>query len=289
MAKIKFLTDTASDLPGSLGEKYDIEMMPIAIVVDGQDYINKQNDDFKSFYNILRSCKELPKTSQITTYQFIEQYKKIFDEGYTHVIGLFLPSFASGTYQNACLAIEQFKETYPEAKDFEIFITDSNTYSLGYGLGLVEAAKRYEAGADFKELVAFIKDWTNEMEIYFCMHTLEFAKRSGRLSGMAALVGDVLGIKPIMSVKDGKPSVYKKIRGKKAIVRELAKIAEERMDECSIYAVLQGETEEEARALCNAVKDHCGYDSYGAFYSGPAVTINSGPEIVGIGFRSTKK
>lgn len=288
MAKIKFLTDTACDLPGTYKDKFDIEMMPISIVVDGKDYINNQNNDFKSFYNILRKCKEVPKTSQITTYQFVEQYKKIYDQGYTHIIGLFLPSFASGTYQNANLAIEQFKEEYPEAKDMKIFVPDSNSYSLGYGLCLVEAAKRYEAGVEFQDIVTFIKGWVSEIEVYFCMHTLEFARKSGRLGGLAALVGDVLGIKPIMCVKDGKPSVYKKIRGKKAIVKELYKITEDRMKEGSIYAVLQGDTEEEAQELHGLIKERCGYDSFGVFYSGPAVTINSGPDIVGVGFRSNK-
>ncbi|MGL5677803.1 MAG: DegV family protein, partial [Cellulosilyticaceae bacterium] len=196
--------------------------------------------------------------------------------------------FASGTYQNANIAIEQFKEEYPEAKDMTIFVPDSKTYSLGYGMCLVEAAKRYEAGSGFEDIINFVKGWISEIEVYFCMHTLEFARKSGRLGGLAAVVGDVLGIKPIMCVKDGKPSVYKKIRGKKAIVRELHKLAEERMNEGSIYAVLQGDTEEEARELYDMVQASAGYDSFGVFYSGPAVTINSGPEIVGIGFRSSK-
>ena len=93
MAKIKFLTDTASDLPGAWQEKYDITMLPIAISIDGKDYVDDQNDNFKTFYKRLRTCKEVPKTSQITAYRFVEEYKKFFDAGYTHVIGLFLPAF----------------------------------------------------------------------------------------------------------------------------------------------------------------------------------------------------
>ena len=127
-------------------------MLPIAISIDGEDYVDDQNDNFKTFYKRLRTCKEVPKTSQITAYRFVEEYKKFFDAGYTHVIGLFLPAFGSGTYQNANLAIEQFKEAYPEAKDMQFYIPDSRTFSLGYGLGILESAKLYKTGADFHAL-----------------------------------------------------------------------------------------------------------------------------------------
>lgn len=289
MAKIKFLTDTACDLPECYKELYDIEMIPISIVVDGVDYKNDANDDFTSFYKTLRTCKELPKTSQITTYTFVQYYKKLYDEGYTHIIGLYLPSFASGTYQNAILASEQFKEDYKEAQEMEIFTIDSLSYSLGYGLGLVEAAKKYQEGYTFEDLKDFIIQWTKEVEIYFSMYSLDFARRSGRLSSAAALVGDVLGIKPIMCVKDGKLSVYKKVRGKKAVVKEMGHIAKERMAKESFYAVLKGETEEEGQLLYDRIKEQCDYDSYGVYYAGPAVSINSGPEIVGMAFRGKKQ
>lgn len=288
MRKIKFLTDTASDLPGQYKETHNIDMIPISIVVDDEEYENDQNDNLKGFYTILRNAKDVPKTAQITAYTFMQYYKKYYDEGYTHIVGLFLPEFASGTYQNALLAKAQFEEEYPEAADFTIFITDSKTYSLGYGLCLVEASNRVQQGATFEEVVAFIEDWVSRIEIYFSMYTLEFARKSGRLGTAAALIGNILGIKPIMCVKQGKLSVYKKTRGSKTVIRELCKIVEERMAKDSIYAVLQGDTEEEANRLYDSISENCAYESYKPCYSGPAVTINSGPDIVGVGFLGEK-
>ncbi len=285
MEKIKFLTDTASDLPGDYETKYgiDFEMIPIAITIDGQDYEDDQNSNFKAFYKALRQAENLPQTAQINTYTFLQYYKKAYEEGYTHIIGMFLPSFASGTYQNALSAIALFEEECPEAK-VEFFIPDTKTYSLGYGLGLVEAARAVKAGADFEQAKETVTKWLERIEIYFCMYSLEYARKSGRLSKTMAVVGELLGIKPIMCVKDGELSIYKKVRGTKGIVRELNKIVQDRMDTEQPFAVLKSEIEEEADGLYEDIKAHCNHEGYGPLYSGPAVTINSGPEIIGVGF-----
>lgn len=284
MEKIKFITDTACDLSAEYAEAHQVEMIPISIMINDEEYLESQNGNYKSFYDILSRVKDIPKTSQITAYTFLEYYEKAYEEGYTHVVGLFLPSFASGTYQNAQLAKRDFFEAHPEAKDFTIYIPDSGTYSVAYGYPIAEASRRYQHGASFEEICEFITYWIEHIEIYFSMYSLEFAKKSGRIGTFSAIVGDALGLKPIICIKKGEGKVYKKVRGKKAVVKELAKIADEHMANDSPFAILKGRTDQEATELLELVQTKHINELIGVFYSGPAVTINSGPDVIGIGF-----
>lgn len=285
MENIKLLTDAACDLPIVYAKQHSIEMIPIAISIDGKDYEEGQLDNPLEFYSILKSAKNIPTTSQITVYQFMQYFKKAYEEGYTHILGVFLPEFASRTYQNAILAKKEFYEENPEAKEFIIEIPDSGTYSLGYGYPIAAAAQMVKEGKKFEEILQFVKTWLDELEIYFSMYTLEFARKSGRIGTVSAVIGEALGLKPIVCIKNGKVSTYKKVRGNKAVVKELARIAEAKMKQGSIYAILKGENEEPINILETLMEGITGYKAFGTFYSGPAVTINSGPEVIGIGFR----
>ncbi|MGL4345027.1 MAG: DegV family protein [Cellulosilyticaceae bacterium] len=284
MEKIKFLTDTACDLPLAYAKERDVELIPIAILVDDEEYMQSQNGDYSAFYEMLKTVKDIPKTSQITAYTFLEYFKKAYEEGYTHVVGLFLPSFASGTYQNALLAKQDFYEECPEAKHFVIHIPDSGTYSVAYGYPIAQAACMYQEGAQFVEITAFIEDWISHIEVYFSMYTLEFARKSGRIGTVSAIVGDALGLKPIICVKNGEAKLYKKVRGKKAVIKELAAIAEARMASASPFAILKGQTDQYGQELLEAIQSKHQNELIGVFHSGPAVTINSGPDVIGIGF-----
>lgn len=286
MEKIKFITDSACDLPGEYAQNYNIEVMPISIIIDDQEYISEPNDNALTFYELLESSKDIPKTSQITIYQFLERFERIYKEGYTHVIGLFLPSFASGTYQNAILAREEFYANYPEAKSFVIEIPDTQTYSLGYGYPLVQAAEMAKQGKGFDDILDFVKEWLEDVDIYFSMYTLEFARKSGRIGVVSAIVGDALGLKPIIRIKNGELSTYKKIRGKKMVIKEMMHIAEENMRPGSEYMLLHGKNTENGEEFKKLMNEQVGYAPFGVFFSGPAVTINAGTEIIGMGFRS---
>lgn len=284
MEKIKFLTDTACDLPENYAKERGLEMIPIAILVDDKEYTQTQNGNYSDFYKLLNEVKEIPKTSQITTYTFLQYYKEAYEAGYTHVVGLFLPSFASGTYQNAMIAKADFYEEYPEAKDFVIHVPDSGTYSVAYGYPVARAAQMYQEGADFEQIKGFIAHWIAHIEIYFSMYTLEFARKSGRIGTFSAIVGDALGLKPIICVKGGKAELYKKVRGKKGVVKELTHIADERMHLHSPFAILKGQTDDHAEELVALMRQKHENELIGVFHSGPAVTINSGPDVIGIGF-----
>ncbi len=168
-----------------------------AIIVGDQCYTERKDFTNEEFYRILESSPKLPSTSQYTAMQFLEVYEEIWQEGYTDLIYTSINSKGSSTYSNSLMARDEFFELHPEARgSFEIFIIDSKSYSVGYGYPVVEAAKKAEKGASPAEIVAYLEDWFASCRIYFAPYTLEFVKRSGRVSCAAAFVGELMWLTP---------------------------------------------------------------------------------------------
>ena len=163
MRKIKIVTDSACDIPKETEERYGIRILPFSIIVGDQSYVERQDFTPDEFYKILASSPKIPSTAQYTSIQFMSLYEELLGEGYTDVIYTSINAKASSTHGNAKMAREQFYEEHPEARpggrrEMEIYIMDSQTYTLGYGYPVVEAAKKAEKGASPTEIVAYLED-----------------------------------------------------------------------------------------------------------------------------------
>ena len=213
MQRIKLMTDSACDLPGSLARQLGIEVIPIPIAVDGKEYLEGVDFTPREFYTILQQAKQIPTTSQISPVTYCERYHAAYQQGYTDVILMGISSTASATYLRSKDAADLFFENCPQAKEsFRIHIIDSKTFSLGYGYPLTQAAQMIQDGKTAEEILAYLTDWVERIDLYITAFSFEFIKKSGRISCAASIVGEALGIRPVIRLYQGEITIFSKAR-----------------------------------------------------------------------------
>lgn len=287
MSKIKFITDSASDIPVQDEQSLGIQVLPFPVSFSDKTYLSRVDIDDEKFYEMLEAADELPTTSQITVFQYGEAFDAAYNDGYTDVINTTINSEGSGTYNSACLAAQMFYETHPEAKkSFRIHNVDGSSYTAGYGYAVVEGAKMAREGKKVDEIIAFMKDWIEHSVVYFVTYTLKYASKSGRIPSAAAFVGELVGLKPVLRIADHKIVTNDKIRGEKKVISAIAKKALADMESGTPYVVMCGSKIEDGDALEKAMTEAVGYAPAARYRIGAAIAINAGPHVVGIAFRA---
>lgn len=287
MSKIKIITDFASDINLETAKKLDIKVIGFPITLDGKAF--REGVDFTTdeFYNLLDNAKEFPSTSQITFLEFVDAYKEVYDQGYSDLIYVSISSTGSNTHNNAHMAVDKFFEEYPEAEGkMKIHIVDSLNYSGAYGYPIAQAALKIKKNLDLDEILSYLEDWFKKVEIYFASYTLKYLKRSGRVSAVAAFAGEVLGLKPIISMAQGKSTVMEKIRGEKNIIPKIIETAKRNMIPHSPYCVLAGSLESETQEMIKEITAKLGYPPEEVYKVGATISCHAGHQIVGIIIKS---
>ena len=283
MEKIKFLTDSACDLPQELADRYDIQIVPIPITIDGEGYYERVDFTPWEFYDRLASAKELPSTSHVTNVQFAQYYQEIYEAGYTDVIHVTINSKGSNMYQAANMAKEMFFEEHPQAKEtFHIYIIDSLGYTFMYGQGLLEMGRMRQEGKSAKELVQWMENYVQRVVVYFAPYTLEYAKRSGRINCAAAFVGEVLGLRPIIRIHKGEMTIVEKVRGDRNVVLKIRDQYLAHGDKMAPYTILHGKEEAPGKELATLLSQELGQEPQGIYPVGASITINAGPRVVAV-------
>lgn len=286
MNNIRIITDSASDISTSEEERYHIRILPFPISIGDASYLSRIDFDNEGFYRLLEEHPdELPKTAQITPFQFEELYKEEFEAGCTDLIFVSINKNGSATHDNAVMAREQFFEDHPEYKDTHtIQIFDGIGYSGQYGYPVVKAAEMAQAGKSVSEITAYLSDILPKRRIYFGIYGLKYAAKSGRIPSAAALVGDALGIRPIMKIWANEIVTAFKCRGEKKLLVKMAETAAEEMLPGSPYQIVYGCDTECRDALVSKMTEKVGYAPDDFFQIGAAVATNAGPKVAGVIF-----
>ena len=183
MSKIKIGTDSTADIPKPFCEELNISVLPLSILAGEKEYQDGVDITPSEFYRIIDESKELPVSSQVASVLYSELFEETWKAGYTDLIQVTLNSKGSGTYQAAVLSRNLFYEEHPEAKEqLAIHIIDSKTYSMAYGIGVIEGAQLVQNGASVEEVIAHIKDWLEHTRPVFVPLNLRCVKKSGRIS-----------------------------------------------------------------------------------------------------------
>lgn len=212
--KIKLICDSLCDVPKDVLKNNDIDVIPLTIIVDDKEYKDSVDMTNKEFYKMMKEIKTLPKTSQATYMQFKEAFDKYACE--YEIVCIAGSSKSSGTYQSAMMAKNDTKG--------EIHVFDTLNLSLGSGQYVIKAAELKEEGLNAKEIVNELENLRESVTLLFVPDSLEYLKRSGRVSVTSAAIGNMLNLKPLFSVKDGNISLVNKIRGKKHVVHEMVEL-----------------------------------------------------------------
>ncbi len=247
-------TDGCSNLPGAQISKHQIRVLPCTYTINGEQHI--YDGDIDAFdapahYNLLREG-HLIQTSLINTQLFLDHFRKALEEG-LDVIYVGLSSGVSGTYNAARLAAEELNGEFPGRK---VRTVDSRGAALGPGLLTLMAADLRSEGKNVDEAADALIAATDDLCEYFTVDDLMFLNRTGRLSGAGAIVGTMLGIKPILrGDEEGHIVTFQKIRGRKKAVETLAKIYAERVvdPQNQRVGITHGDCPEEAQALAEKI------------------------------------
>lgn len=283
MAHIKFLTDSAADIPAALREELHIQVLPFPIAMGDKEYQDGVDFTPEEFYGMLLAAPQIPTNAQLTAFVFQECFEQAWEEGYTDLIHTSINSKGSATYQNAIQARDEFFEDHPEAKEtFHIHIIDSRTYTMCYGYPVVEGAKMAAEGKEAGEIVDFIQDWIDRVRVVFAPLDLRFAKKSGRVPAAAAFVGDALGLKPIMTFENGDSKILTKVRGEKNVIPTLLDLCQKDRRPGSPYLLIRGNNDVQSDKLHEAAVQALGQEPAMEYHIGGVIAINAGPNLVGI-------
>lgn len=287
MEKIKIATDSTADIPKSFCEELNISVLPLTVLAGEKEYRDGVDIIPAEFYKIIDASKQLPVSSQVASVLYSELFEETWKAGYTDLIQVTLNSKGSGTYQSAVLSRELFYEEHPEAKgQLAIHIIDSKTYSMAYGIGVIEGAQLVQTGASVREVIAHMEDWLGHTRPVFVPLNLRCVKKSGRISPAAAFVGDAIGLKPLITFEDGEAKIIDKARGeRKAIAALMERCRKERRPGTN-YAIVYGSNAEALDHLKEACAQIMDRPPIAEYPVGCVIAINTGPNMIGILYRT---
>ena len=285
MSKIVLMTDSASDISFENEKRYGIKVLCFRHALGDATYTSRIDGDHDEYYRLLSEFDGVPTTSQITPFEFQDVYEEEYNNGCTDLIYISINGKGSATNSNAKMAAELFYDDYPEARNtMRIHVVDSGLYTGAYGYAVIEAAKMLEAGNSVEEVLSFVNDWCSHAEIYFCMSTLKYAAKSGRINGATAFLGNALGIKPLMHVKYGGINDVAKIRGEKNMVKTVVDYTMKAMKPETPYCIVCGSNKSAIADMENAMVAKLGYGPSDYYYIGAEIAANTGPELIGVIF-----
>ncbi|MCR4923181.1 MAG: DegV family protein [Lachnospiraceae bacterium] len=203
---IKIVTDSASDILPNEAKEMGISVIPLTLNWDGNDYKDAIDMDHEEFFKKLESSESIPVTSQVSPMTFIESFGELLKDN-DKLIMIALSSKLSGTYQSACIAAEE----YPG----KVFVIDSLSATVGQRLLVIKAINYLKEGLSIEETVNNLKEDRYRIRIIAKLDTLKYLKKGGRISATAAFAGEMLSIKPVITVTDGAIALVGKARGSK--------------------------------------------------------------------------
>ena len=276
--------DASADIDSKVFIEEDIRFIPMQYSLNEEMRESKgieSEELLKSFYDSQRRG-ELTKTTQITPYQYINFFSKLLNEGYS-ILYLSLSSGLSSTYQSAMLAASELND---EHKDEKVYVVDSLGATGGIGVLLELACKYRKEGKSIEENCALLNNAKLKLHHFFMVQDLMYLKRGGRVSGATAVVGTVLGIKPILKIdENGKLVNFAKRRGNKLALEELAKLFNENyeLNDSPIY-VVDGDAKELGDFLASEIKKLIPEAVVKRNMLSPIIGAHTGPGLVAVCF-----
>ena len=290
MGKIQIMTDSASDISYADEKKYNISVIPFPITLGDKTYTSRVDFDNQQFFDLMAQYDEIPKTAQITPFQFQEIYLQQARAGVTDLVLVLINSKGSSTYDNSVQAIELFYEEYPEYRDvLHIHSFDGMGYNALYGSPVVHAAKMCAEGASLEEILNYLTDILPRRQIYFGIYDLKYAAKSGRIPTAAAFLGTALNMKPVMNIFDRSITTAAKCRGERKLVEKVAEMSIDAMEPGSPYEIVYGSDSSCLEELRRLMVQQLGYEPAAVYQIGAAVAANSGPRVVGATFTRKKE
>lgn len=281
---VKIISDSACDLPEEVIKDLDIDILPIVVIKDDKEYFDQVDIKPTEVYEGMKNGI-IFKTSQVPANLLEEEFRKIRDEKDEYIYVAF-SSGLSGTYQTSVLVKDSIED---ECGKLNLDIIDTKAASIGQGLIVMAAGKMAKEGRTREEIIDMVKFYSEHMQHIVTVDNIEYLYRGGRISRTEALVGGLLGIKPIIEMdEEGRLEAIDKVRGHKKAIKKLLDIMEDRGKNASldkqVIGILHTDEWEFAENLKNIIRDRFGSEEFVINNVGAAIGAHTGPGMAAIFF-----
>jgi len=275
---IKVLSDSTCDLPQEVLEKYNITMIPLSVIKEGQAFTDGVNITPADIFQHVANGGDLCSTAALNIGEYIEKFDK-YSKEYDGVIHINISAEFSSCYQNACLAAQEYDN---------VRVVDSRNLSTGQGLVVLKACELAKECDDLDEIANQLRTFTEKVEASFLLDQLQYMVKGGRCSAAAALGANLLNLKPCIEVKNGKMGVVKKYRGNYA--KCLSNYVKDRLanrediDKGTLFVTRTPVTDECFKAVQETVAQYNDFETTYWNEAGCTVSCHCGPGTLGVLF-----
>lgn len=275
---IRIVIDSTADVTQEIIEKHNLKMVPLKVNFENESYLDKVELTTSMFFDKLAQAEKSPTTSQPSPGDFVQAFSEVLLEG-DQVLGIFLASELSGTYDSARMAREMIGSD-------NIRIVDSKSVCLGAFALILEAIELVNQKKGIDEIVNELERVKGSIVAVAGLDTLKYLEKGGRLSKGQAVIGSILNIKPVIGIKDGAVSVIDKVRGKNKMIKWLDEWIEKNNFDLSDKTVLlfHGQSYDQLKALREVIEEKYKIKNIIEQEVGAVIGTHSGPGVLGIGF-----
>ena len=214
---VRIITDSASDISQELAKELNITVLPLKVRFGEEEFLDGVTLSNRQFYERLIETDEIPKTSQITPFEYRSNFEKAVKAG-NQVVCFTLSSGVSGSYQSACVAAQEFED--------DVFVVDTQQFCISEAIIVERAVQMRDMGMSAAEIFAAIEAEKKDAHVLAIFNTLEYLKLGGRISAAAAFAGGLLSLKPVLTIEDGVVRILGKARGSRNGNNMLTEFAE---------------------------------------------------------------
>ncbi len=270
---IKVVTDNSVDMPPETVRELDITVVPLTVHFGDRTYIDGENIDGPTFYRMLKTDPAHPRTAQPAVGRFEEAYRALATAGH-EIIAITLASTLSGTYNSAALAAQNVPEAHA-------MVIDSGTVSMAMGSMVIRAARMARDGHSMEEIVAAVREMIPRVDVLILVETLTYLQRGGRIGRASSMVGTLLNIKPILTLRNGEVTPLKRVRTHGKALQEVVTLVEAQRPLEEVY-VMHADAPVEAAELAAMLQPLCPEWTIPALPLGPVVGVHIGPGCLGV-------
>jgi len=251
--KIAIVTDSTADIPRKIVNDLRIHVIPAILIIDGKDYEDGKGISRREFYERLPTISHLPTTATPPIVSFQNTYRSLFQEGYERIISIHVSKLLSGIYNTALLAVRSFGD--------KVTVIDSDQISLGLGFQVISAAEKALKGVQPSHIIDSLFKLKKHIKVFAMLDTLEFLRRSGRVSWAKARIGSMLKIKPFIELRKGIVYNVGQSRTRKKGIEHLKSILDN-LGPLEKLAILHSNAEGDANNFYSSVADFVQHEPF---------------------------
>jgi len=282
---IKVFTDSTSYIPKDLQKKYDIKVLSLSVSLDDKEYIEVETSS-EEFFAHVDASSEFPKSSQPSLEDVYDVFKAEIEQN-NSIVGVFLSSKMSGTFQTACMVRDDLLEKHPDAS---ITLIDSKSNCMQLGLAVLAAAEACKAGNKLSEVIDAVEATIKRTRFIFIPRNLKYLEKGGRIGKAQALLGNALKLIPILTVKNGETDSMAKVRTFSKATNKLISILKEDIEKLGInkLVITHINALDMAKKLLDKVSEFTNVEVVISSI-GPVIGAHVGPGAIGFIYMTQKE